>query len=184
MLRIITLHHSITLHSCLKFTEINGRCINFDVFRLFLTHDQVGMVGPLGELLHFPFSLSCGKPSHGFHIIKFREEKTRHEQHLTYERTIATLLWGVGSWYHMTITCFQWSDEKWLIDPLISANRIIISISACTKTRNTETKPPERNHRNRRNHRNTGTKPPKHRNETTETPKRKQRNHRNHRKKL
>ena len=58
------------------------------------------------------------------------------------------------------------------------------SFGACTKTRNTETKPPERNHRNhrnRRNHRNTETKPAKHRNEkneTTETPKR------NHRKKL
>ena len=34
--------------------------------------------------------------------------------------------------------------------------------TACTKTRNTETKPPERNHRNHRNHRNS-------RNETTET---------------
>ena len=49
------------------------------------------------------------------------------------------------------------------------------SLKACTKTRNTETKPSERNHRNhrnRRNHRNTGTKPPepsKHRNETCET---------------
>jgi len=29
----------------------------------------------------------------------------------------------------MTITCFQWFDEKWLINPLESANRIIISIS-------------------------------------------------------
>ena len=44
---------------------------------------------------------------------------------------------------------------------------------ACTKTRNTETKPTKRNHWNRRNHRNTETKPPKppkHRNETTKTP--------------
>ena len=47
--------------------------------------------------------------------------------------------------------------------------------SACTKTRNTETKPPEQKHRNRRNQRNTETKPPeppkppKHRNETSET---------------
>ena len=52
----------------------------------------------------------------------------------------------------------------------------LYSGTACTKTRNTEMKPPKRNHRNRRNRRNhwnTETKPPKppkHWNETTKTP--------------